>query len=127
MKDFDAARRERSDEPIQFTLGGETWTCASLYPAGRYFEVMPDDGRTPLMPFLAGCMTEDEFERFNERTKSVNDPIDTADVVELVTWLIGEYAARPTKRSNPSSAGPLNGGVTSKPEPVEPVPATAGV
>lgn len=119
MKDFDAARRERGDTeaPLDFRLGGEEFHPITYYPAGAYLRLIVDGVTIVRYPdFMRDVLPEAEYERFEKVIERKDDPIDVTDVKDVVEWLMGEYAARPTKPPTSSDGGRPNDGDSSKPD-----------
>lgn len=127
-RDFDAARAERLRErdPIRFTLGGETFTCVPAVPIGASFDLAdaPEPDRVTdlsvsrsLAAFIENTLVDGDVDRFRAALRSKAEPVNGADLYEVVTWLAGEYAARPTSPSTGSSGGRATTGETSSSEP----------
>lgn len=125
LHDFDAARRERNRErePLQFKLGGETFTCLAVIPAGLGYDLLEIEltgdqlriglaYRDFILAVLATKADRDRFEKVLRQTKNAVEPLDLRDVV---VWLAEQYGGRPTQRSSDSSDGPPANGASSKP------------
>jgi hypothetical protein len=114
-QDFDAARRERIRRrtPIEFTLGGETFSVLPVIPVGIGFDLVdaPDfavDGvgaSRAFANFIEQCLPDADVDRFRKVLRSKAEPVDPDALLELMEWLTAEYTARPTGPSNGSSAG----------------------
>jgi hypothetical protein len=119
MKDFDAARRERGEKeaPLDFRLGGEEFHPIAYYPAGKYLSIVVG-GVTVVRyrDFMGDVLPDEEYEIFEKVIERKIDPIDVADVKDVVDWLMAEYAARPTKPLTSSDGGRPSDGDSSKPD-----------
>lgn len=109
-KDFTKKREE-----ISFTVGADTFVA---YPAlaaqtlldyATKLQGQNTDDATVLVSVykdvLANILEPDSYERFLERMADRMDPIDPAQLDEIVTWLFQEYGLRPTQQSEPSADG----------------------
>lgn len=113
--DFDAARRERQKgyDPVTFTLGGATFRCKRTIG----FEVLlrritDEEAATPATifrfecGFVADCLDgATARKRWEQVLVNPDEPIEEADVLAVVKYLVGVYAARPTSPSSGSSGG----------------------
>lgn len=135
VKDFDAARRERSKtvKLPTFKLGGEKFTLRQRATIGESVDLAlapePDPDVEVAAPTLATFVQfisdrladEDEVDRFVEVLHRRKDPIDDVALYEVVNWIAEVLTGRPTVPSSDSLDTPLDGGPTSKPDASEPV------
>lgn len=111
MKDF---TRER--KPIQFTIDGDVFEAKSPIPAqvlldfAAKFSSMTED--SPIDEQLDAfknvldlVLKPDSLKVFQARMSDVDNPIEVAQVEEIIEWLFGEYGLRPTELSEPSLPG----------------------
>lgn len=129
--DFDIARRERlrREEPLTFTLGGETFQCRDAMavidmwrePPAAPESIVAGATTAPGLVLLgyareiAGTLVPSERDRWWEMLQ--RDDLDLGvqgtDLVEVYKALVEEYAGRPTSPSADSSDGRLTDGSTS--------------
>lgn len=137
VKDFDAARRERSkkekDNFPPFKLGGEKFRLRDRATIGESIDLVSapepeEEVETPavtlvtFVDFISGRLVdEDEEARFMALLHRRKDPIRDVDLIEIVKWISEEVTGRPTVPSSDSLDTPLDGGPTSKPDVSEPV------
>ena len=112
FRSFEAAVQE--GEPIGFALGGETFDCVPIIPAGAMAYAFGLSGRKAYLvqciewvesvlvddshPPVAGRPpSHSQIERFREVINR-KDPVVSAETLgETVSWLIEQYTARPTQ------------------------------
>ncbi len=122
-RDFDAevAERARERDPIEFTLGGVTFTGRPICPFGAVLDIAaaPEisqdvagamDG---IVSFLEQVVVDEQVLEVRDAVRRVNADVGYAAVV----WLSEEYAGRPTKPSSESAVSPLPDGRDSSSEP----------
>lgn len=116
--------------PVDFDIDGETFQAVPVPPAEALLAVFRSQAETgrsgasvlAIYEYLDLVLIDESAERFAARLRSKENPIDNGTVNDLFRWLNGEvYAARPTGRSNGSSAGPSTGG----PESTDAAPSQA--
>ena len=66
-----------------------------------------------LYGFFKDCMPEDEYNRFIEYINGDDVIIDMELIGEIASWLVEQYADRPTQPSLSSADGPSSSGPTS--------------
>lgn len=116
-----AADIKRSEEVVEFTLGGE----------GPYYSHIPDetqlaiymaaftDGNADIdimaetMSFLKEVFEEDTFKELKARLMDRRDPVKLETLLEILEWIIEEYTARPTKPSSDSTPSQRSTGARS--------------
>lgn len=126
-RDFDAVIREREREqdrrPIRFKLGGEELETLAVVPGGFAIDLVASgQDAVAYRRFLRGVLRDDDghetddgfvpssLERFDMLMYGRENPIDGGIVRDIVEWLAGEYAGRPTERSSASADGPHTDG-----------------
>lgn len=123
FRDFDAevAERHRETDPIEFTLGGVRFQCRPVCPFGAVLDLAnAPEIRTDLpgavagiVAFLSQVVVDGQAEQVADAVRTVN-----ADIAyEVIQWLVGEYAGRPTQPSSGSAVSPLPDGRASSSEP----------
>lgn len=115
-RDFDAARaeRQRDRDPIKFRLGGVEFECIARVPLGEAFDLMDAPEPTPenlaqsarvIARFVERLVVDRQQEEWRDLLRRRDDPIDEVTLIDLGTWLAGEYAGRPTTPSSSSAGG----------------------
>lgn len=123
FRDFDAevAERHREHDPIEFTLGGVRFQCRPVCPFGAVLDLQaaPEIGEdlagavAGITAFFEQVVVDGQAARVADAVRQVN-----ADLAyEVIQWLVGEYAGRPTKPSSESAVSPLPDGRDSSSEP----------
>lgn len=115
--DFDAARRERqaARDPIQFKLGGKTFTCKPAIPFERLLDAMDTEGTVGdlfrhLVDFVASCLPPDQQDPWRKVVANPKVPVEETDVHAVAAYLTAVYAARPTSPPAGSAAGRRSNG-----------------
>ena len=133
FKDFGAPVAASSDEPITFQLYGKTFRCKPALQGRLLIEFIaessqedPSAGARAVLKFFDSAIIENDHEAFNELTENPETVVPMETLSEIMDWLVGQYAARPTQpptQSEPgdSTTGTTFAGVPSSP----PVPASA--
>lgn len=121
-RDFDAevAERARERDPIEFTLGGVTFTARPICPFGAALDLAaaPDlhadmpGAVAGLISFLEQVVVDEQAELVEGAVRKVN--ADTA--YSVVVWLSEAYAGRPTVPSSESAVSPQPDGRDSSSE-----------
>jgi hypothetical protein len=102
-KDFGKGKNLDDFEPLEFTLAGETFQCRPALQ-GKFMLDMaantgsddPSSGAKAINGFFSRALLDGEYERF-ETLLNQSDVIITTDTLsEIVSWLVEEYAGRPT-------------------------------
>jgi hypothetical protein len=123
FRDFtaEAAERARERDPIEFTLGGVRLRGRDILPFGAVLDLADAPNEKD---DVAGAMRA--FIRFfeevvvDDQTHLVEDAVRGSDFYErhdIIPWLSGEYAGRPTHPSSGSAVSPLPDGRASSSEP----------
>jgi hypothetical protein len=113
-RDFSRKRKR-----LDFTIDDDTFEAASAIPAEIYAEFVSnysnvDENGTTADVFkamasaLETVLLPDSFARFKARLRDRTNPIELAQMTDVVLWLIEEYGDRPTPPSQPSSDGPAS-------------------
>lgn len=124
-RDFDAevAERARERDPIEFTLGGVTFTGRPLCPFGAVLDLADAPEITVdvagamagIVAFLEQVVVDDQVPEVAGAVRKTN-----ADVAyQCVQWLSEQYAGRPTVPSSESAVSPQPDGRDSSSEPHE--------
>ena len=122
-RDFTAesAERARERDPIEFTLGGVRLRGRPILPFGAVLDLAtaPNEnedvvgGLLAFIQFFTDVVVE-------EQAHLVEGAVRASDYYErhnIIPWLSGEYAGRPTKPSSESAVSPLPDGRDSNSEP----------
>jgi hypothetical protein len=123
FRDFtaEAAERARERDPIEFTLGGVRLRGRDILPFGAVLDLADAPNEKD---DVAGAMRA--FIRFfeevvvDDQTHLVEEAVRGSDFYErhdIIPWLSGEYAGRPTHPSSGSAVSPLPDGRASSSEP----------
>jgi hypothetical protein len=127
-KDFGAPAS--NDEPITFTLYGETFRCAASIQGRTLLKFIsvssgdnPDEGATAILDFFDSALVKADRERFTELTTDDETVVPLETLASIMEWLVEQYSGRPTELPLPSESGePTTGlmpvAVPSYPEPV---------
>lgn len=123
-RDFDAARRERdrTREPLTFTLGGQAFTCLAAPTVGDALDLAdapehPHPGAIPaLVTFIEHLLaSDDDRARFQALLRRREDPIDHEAIIDVGAWLADQYVALPEEA--PADADPSDASTGSSPSP----------
>lgn len=121
-RDFDAevAERARERDPIEFTLGGVTFTARPICPFGAVLDLAAAPEITvDVAGAMAGIVAFLEQVVVDRQVALVRDAVraTNADVAyACVRWLSEQYAGRPTVPSSDSVASPPSDGRDSSSE-----------
>lgn len=105
FKDFGGSV-DSNAEPVKFKLHGEEFVCVKQLQGKVLLELVADSGSDDaaktaavMTKFFETVLLDESYERFdallNDKEKIV--PVET--LAEITSWLIEEYADRPTERS----------------------------
>lgn len=72
-----------------------------------------DEQVAGIINFFHGMFDDDSARHFRHRLLDREDPFDLEDVQDVLLWLMGEWAERPTKPSSASTSLPENSGADS--------------
>jgi len=123
--DYDAARAEmeRDDDPLHFTLCGETFTTVAAPRLGDTFDLMDapepigdteQEATRALSNFIRRCLVEADRPKWDQVLYKLG-PEHGALIIQIGTDLAEQYLARPTEPPSESSSGRATGGATSRP------------
>ena len=111
-KDFGSGQTAvNSDEPITFTVFGETFRCKNQVQGWALLELIAEinqDDATAgvrIIEFLGQVMYAADFERFKALAHSDTQIIDITLFNDILTWVVEQYTARPTQQPEPSQLG----------------------
>ncbi len=103
-KDFGKGAKQSDFEPLEFTLAGKTFKC---HPAlsGKFLLDMaastdpnnPASGAIAVNKFFERALKPADYERFNALLDDPNVIITSETLGEILSWLVEEYAERPTE------------------------------
>lgn len=113
-RDFSKKRKR-----LTFTIEPDTFEAAPVLPGDVFAEFVTlyndradvdtyQEQHDLLKQALALALLPDSWQRFADRLKNKNSPIDDDQMADVVLWLLEEYGLRPTQPSQPSSDGPAN-------------------
>jgi hypothetical protein len=108
MKDF-----SRKNPPREFTADGDTFYCTPGVAAMLIGDIVVNINTTEALnekmrfveEFFNATLLDDSFELMKERLRSKTNPIDIAQAMDIIGWLVEELGQRPTKPSSSSSDG----------------------
>lgn len=112
MRDFSKKRRD-----ISFRVDDDVFHASRGVPAEVLLEFAGEfsemDETAPVgqqlkafRSMLEVVLVPKSLERFNERMRDRENPIEIDQVGDIVTWLMEEYGLRPTEAPSPSPGGP---------------------
>lgn len=123
----------KRDEPLRFTIDGDTFECAPVLPAAgtrlllalaETVEGSAGSAQIAMIgDFLDTVMLPESAERFAARMKDPARPIDDDQIGDVLKWLVERYGQRPTVPPTPSDGGRPTTGTIS----MDGVPQSAGV
>jgi len=110
-REFKAKRKDTP--PLTFTLEGVEFECLPDIPGAVLTDFLGDatsdsPGRSApaLVNFITAVLLDDQVEPFLDLVHSKDTIIEIDLLGEIVTWLVEEYAGRPTERPSRSAGGP---------------------
>lgn len=127
-KDFGAPAS--NDEPVTFTLYGETFRCAPSIQGRTLLKFISvssgenaDQSATAVLDFFDSALVKADRARFVELTSDDDTVVPLETLASIMEWLVEQYSGRPTEPPSPSESGELTTGlmpvaVPSFPEPV---------
>lgn len=128
-KDFGAPAS--TDEPITFTLYGQTFKCVPSLQGRTLLQFIsdsgdnesPDKGANAVLEFFNKALNKTDRERFVELTTDEDTVVPLETLASIMEWLVEQYSGRPTELPSPSESGESTTGlmpvaVPSYPEPV---------
>jgi hypothetical protein len=110
---------------IEFDIDGEKFYAAPIAPGGALLDAAAAgqaknnvERLRVVAGFLDAVLTSESAERFSQRMRTGDNPIDLATAAQVMAFLMEEYGGRPTVPSSASSDG-LSG--------TDGAPSTSGV
>ena len=123
FKKFEGGTKLSDFDPLEFELNKQLFSCKPAIQGSVLLEFVRDadsesggDSAKALYNFLQAAMDEKEYARLQTVLRDPDVIIDIELIGQIVSWLVEEYAARPTKRPEDSSDGQLTSGITSMEE-----------
>lgn len=112
-KDFGAPAS--TDEPITFTLFGQTFRCKPSLQGRKLMEFIamsadednPAQGAKAILAFLDSALVAEDRERFTQVTESDDTVVPLETLAAIMEWLVEQYSGRPTQPPSPSEPGPM--------------------
>jgi hypothetical protein len=106
------------DEPITFTLYGETFRCAPSIQGRTLLQFIsmsgddesPDKGASAVLQFFDSALVKADRERFVAMTSSEDTVVPLETLASIMEWLVEQYSGRPTEPPLPSEPGELTTG-----------------
>jgi hypothetical protein len=109
----------RKRKRLPFTIDDDTFEAAPALPGDVYAEFVTIYNSTSdvetyqqqhdlLKRALQLALLDESYQRFTNRLKDKERPIDDDQMADVVLWLLEEYGMRPTQPSQPSSDGPVS-------------------
>jgi hypothetical protein len=114
-REFEAARREASQEPITFSIAGEEepFRCVPILDWETLEETVRYhlDGNQIGMalqigPFFRKNLIEEDVERFFRMLSRKDRRLSPEVLIDVMTWIIEQHTGRPTERPSGSPGGP---------------------
>lgn len=113
-KEFSAARKEQQGTPIEFGLGGETFSVQTPLPGillldltekVSQYEGKEDtpEANTAVMGSFGNLLSEalgEDYGRFKKAT--AREGFDLTEILDIAQWIIREASGRPTEQLPPS-------------------------
>lgn len=99
------------DDPPTFEVAGETFTCVPELPAGAWRALGGYTfSATSAHAFIEGVLEDEDVPRWQAVCASKERIVTNTVVADIVGWLQGEYANRPTGPLSPSADGRATSG-----------------
>ena len=133
FKDFGSPIAASSDEPISFQIYGETFRCRPAMQGTTLIQFIaessaddPSSSARAVLKFFEQALLTEDSERWEALTLGENTIVPMETLSEIMDWLVGQYAARPTEPPTPSEPGGSTTGTTFAGVPSSPpVPVSA--
>lgn len=100
MKSFTSSNARR--KTISFELDGEEFDFRPPKLAGIALDILQgesEEGQTAAraaFDWLSDGLPEEQSDRLVARLRDSDDPLDLPDLVEIIRWLVGKVAGRPS-------------------------------
>lgn len=118
-KDFGSPFAASSDEPITFTLYGETIRCKSAMQGRSLIDFIaqssqddPSSAARAVLSFFDQAVVEEDHDTFNRITTGTETIVPMDTLSEIMDWLVEQYTGRPTEPPTPSPSGDTSTGTT---------------
>jgi hypothetical protein len=125
-KDFSAG--PRNNDPITFTLEGESFAAKSNIPGAKLLDFVveadsTDGGKAAaaLVDFIKTSLVKEDVDRFTTLIEDDDKSIQIETLGAICEWLVEQYTARPTQLPSTS----LDGQTTNGPGSTAPVSSMA--
>lgn len=130
IRDFGAAQREASGEPIKFVLRGRQFTCLDPVPVGVAVAVAASSASSDVEQMsmlgraLRSILVEADRRTWDATLLEVSDP---KVLWDILSWVVVTSTGRPTKEpdASPGSSSPTGVGSTVEPPLPAPSPSSA--
>lgn len=96
----------RSEDPIQFALGDEVFTCLDEVPAAASYALVVGGLVVATLDYIRGVLVAEDEDRFDELLRRKDVVVTQSVLSEVLTDLVAVYTARPTRRPANSVGGP---------------------
>lgn len=110
-KEFTTAKAESTEDPITFSIDGETYHCVPK-PSWQAIEMISyaktaeiDKAVIKLGEFYRALIVEEDLESFEKILGRKQNPVDLELLVDITTYLVEAYTGRPTRPPSGSPAG----------------------
>lgn len=111
IKSFTPTKKKEALEPIPFELLGESFEAVPKIPGITLLEFIASgeedsSGSTAkgILDYLRASMKKDDYKRFHKLVSDPENEVEIETLSEIVSYLIGEQASRPTEASSQSDA-----------------------
>ena len=119
-RDFGRTKTIDEFEPVEFVLNDETFHCKPAVQGGVLLKfVARADSESSgaaaeaIYEFFEKVMEPSEYLRFMEVLEDPKVIIEMDTIGEVATWLVEQYATRPTEQPKPSGRGRKTSGRSS--------------
>jgi len=119
-KSFRAGRAISEFDEVEFDLNDQKFKCKRAMQGAVLLEFASRaDGESggaaagALYGFFADCMEASEYERFRAYINQDDLIIEMSELGDIASWLVEQYAARPTEPPSGSQDGPPTTGTPS--------------
>jgi len=111
IKKFTPKAAQSKRKPLEFEIYDETFSAVPHLQGTTLINFIeastePDEDKAnsaliaEVMPFFKSALLPESYERFVALTESHEKIVEFDDLMEIVSWLISEYTARPTSGSD---------------------------
>jgi hypothetical protein len=119
-KDFgdSGVYRPEELEDISFDLLGQTFRCVSILPGSALVQIIETtesgNGVGVINELFRDAIVEEDQERFFALLDGKEFVVSIETLLEILQWLVEQYAQRPTKRPSSSEDGQSTTGLISE-------------